>query len=84
VFEADGALSLAALTSHFPGALPETKASTVAGLLAELAGRIPRAGERFVIRTLEFDILSATAARVERVLVRQGPVTTQTLDRGTP
>lgn len=84
VFEADGALSLAALTSRFPGALPESRASTVAGLLAELAGRIPHAGERLVIRNLEFDILSATPARVERVLVRSGPVAPITLERGTP
>jgi putative hemolysin len=82
VFEADGALSLDEFGARFPDSLPDTKATTVAGLLAELAGRIPRAGERFVLRGLEFDILAATPARVERVLVRQGPVATVTLERG--
>lgn len=64
--------------------LPDTAATTIAGLLTELVGRIPRAGERLVVRGLEFDILQASPARVERVLVRSGPVIPLTLDRGTP
>lgn len=83
VFEADGATSLDALAGRFAVALPDTAAATVAGLLTELAGRIPQAGERFVLRGLEFDVIKASPARIERVLVRATPVPVLTLDRGT-
>jgi CBS domain containing-hemolysin-like protein len=82
VFEADGGTTLDAVSARFGVTLPDTAATTVAGLLTELAGRIPVAGERMAVRGLEFDILQASPARIERVLVRQGPVTTLTLDRG--
>lgn len=84
VFETDGSAPLDAIGAHFGVRLPESTASTVAGLLTELAGRIPQAGERFVVRGLEFDVVKSTPARVERVLVRPGPVSPVTLDRGTP
>ena len=51
-------------------------AQTVGGLLAQSLGRIPRAGERLAFQGLEFDILAASATRVERVAVRVGPVRT--------
>jgi Mg2+/Co2+ transporter CorC len=53
----------------------------VGGLLVQALGRIPRAGERLALQGLEFDILAATATRVERVAVRPGPVRTLILDR---
>ncbi len=56
---------------------------TVGGLLVQALGRIPRPGERFALHGLEFDILAATATRVERVAVRPGPVRTVPLERGT-
>jgi magnesium and cobalt transporter len=80
VFEADGATSLDAIAVRFGIALPDTRATTVAGLLAELAGRIPRAGERLTFRGLEFDIVQASPARVERTLIRTLPVPTLSLD----
>jgi putative hemolysin len=49
-------------------------AQTVGGLLIQALGRIPRAGERFTLKGLEFDVLAASATRVERVAVRPGPV----------
>jgi len=52
----------------------------VAGLLVQALGRIPRPGERFALHGLEFDILAATATRVERVVVRPGPVRTLPLE----
>ena len=55
---------------------------TVGGLLVQALGRIPRPGERFALHGLEFDILAATATRVERVAVRPGPVRTVPLERG--
>ena len=84
VFETDGSISLDAIAARFGVALPETSAATVAGLLTELAGRIPQAGERMSVRGLEFDVIQASPARVERVLVRPGPVPILTLDRGAP
>lgn len=84
VFETDGSTSLDALAARFAIILPQTSAATVAGLLTELAGRIPQAGERLSVRGLEFDVIQASPARVERVLVRVGPVPILTLDRGVP
>ena len=57
-------------------------AQSVGGLLIQALGRIPRAGERFTYKGLEFDILAASATRVERVAVRPGPVRTITLGGG--
>jgi CBS domain containing-hemolysin-like protein len=57
-------------------------AQTVGGLLIQALGRIPRAGERFTYKGLEFDILAASANRVERVAVRPGPVRTIALGAG--
>ena len=62
-------------------ALEPRGAQTVGGLLLQALGRIPRAGERFTLQGLEFDILAATATRVERVAVRPGPVRAVPLDR---
>jgi len=56
-------------------------AQTVGGLLIQALGRIPHPGERFSYRGLEFDVLAASATRVERVAVRLGPVRVQPLDR---
>ena len=56
-------------------------AQTVGGLLIQALGRIPRAGERFTLKGVEFDVLAASATRVERIAVRPGPVRVQPLDR---
>jgi len=58
------------------------KTQTVAGLLIQALGRIPRTGERFTFQGLEFDVLAAGATRVERIAVRAGPVRTITLGGG--
>jgi hemolysin (HlyC) family protein len=73
VFEADGSAPIAAIEEHFEVTLPRARTSTAAGLLAELTGRIPQPGERFLIRGLEFDVLQASPTRVERVIIRRGP-----------
>jgi len=57
-------------------------AQTVGGLLIQALGRIPRPGERFTYLGVEFDILAASATRVERVAVRPGPVRTIALGGG--
>ncbi|MGH9530586.1 MAG: hemolysin family protein [Terriglobales bacterium] len=52
------------------GIRPEGKeSSTVAGLVSELAGRIPRRGEVVEENGLRFEILEATDRRVERVRI---------------
>ncbi|HJS47375.1 MAG TPA: hemolysin family protein, partial [Gemmatimonadales bacterium] len=82
--EADGGTPVAAVSERFGVALDAGRATTVAGLLAEAAGRIPRAGERFLLGGLEFDVIQATPARAERVLIRPGPVLPVALTRRAP
>jgi len=72
VFETDGNVSPQAVEERFGVSLPPGHATTVAGLLAEWAGRIPNAGERFVVRGLEFDVLQASPTRVDRLVIRPG------------
>ena len=83
LFETDGNLSPEAIEERFGVSLPEGRSTTVAGLLAEWAGRIPNAGERFTIRGLEFDVLEASPTRIERLLIRSGATPTVTLLPGT-
>lgn len=73
VYEADGSMPVSAIEERFEVTLPNARTSTASGLLAELAGRIPQPGERFLVRGLEFDVLQASPTRVERVLIRRGP-----------
>lgn len=79
----DGSTPIADVAERFAASLPASGTSTIGGLLAELAGRIPAAGERFVVGGLELDVVTATATRVERVLVRPGPVALVPLVRET-
>ena len=71
--EADGATPLDAIEAEFEVRLPRARTASVGGLVAELAGRIPQAGERFLLAGLEVDVLQATPTRVERVLIRRAP-----------
>ncbi len=80
--ELEGSAPTARLEEAFGVDLGARGAETVSGLLVQALGRIPRPGERFALRGLEFDILAATATRVERVVVRPGPVPVVPLDRG--
>ena len=45
------------------------KAATVAGLVSELAGRIPQRGEVIQEDGLRFEVLDSTDRRVERVRI---------------
>jgi putative hemolysin len=72
ILEIDASHPVTDIEERFERALPRGRTSTVGGLLAELAGRIPLAGERFLVRGLEFEVLQATPTRVERVVVRRG------------
>jgi len=83
VLELEGSAPATRLEEAFDLALgrPGDSVQTVGGLLVQALGRIPRPGERFLLRGIEFDILAATSTRVERVLVRHGPVRTVPLGR---
>ncbi|MEO6056295.1 MAG: hemolysin family protein [Gemmatimonadales bacterium] len=70
LFETDGNLSAEAIEERFGVTLPDGRSTTVAGLLAEWAGRIPNPGERFSVRGLEFDVLEASPTRIERLVIR--------------
>jgi putative hemolysin len=72
ILETDGNVSPTAIEERFGVTLPAGRSSTVAGLLAEWAGRIPNAGERFLVRGLEFDVVQASPTRIERLLIRSG------------
>jgi putative hemolysin len=50
--------------------LEDKDATTIGGLVSELAGRIPAKGEVFEDHGLIFEVLDATERRVERVRVR--------------
>lgn len=47
----------------------EIEATTIGGLVSELAGRIPKIGEFFEENGLRFEVLDSTERRVERVRV---------------
>ncbi len=56
------------------GVRPEEKeATTVAGLVSELAGHIPKAGEVFKENGLRFEVLESTERRVDRVRISYEP-----------
>ena len=81
VVELEGNAPGARLQDVFGLAVGGPGAQTVGGLLVQALGRIPRAGERFLLRGVEFDILAASSTRVERLLARPGPVRTVPLGR---
>jgi len=93
VVEVEGSTSAAELADKLGVTLAEGgggsgagggRAQPAGGLLIQPLGRIPRAGERFTFKGLEFDVLAASATRVERVAVRPGPVRTVALGGGSP
>jgi putative hemolysin len=56
------------------GVRPEEKeATTIAGLVSELAGHIPKAGEVFEENGLRFEVLESTERRIDRVRVGLHP-----------
>ncbi|HEX5819273.1 MAG TPA: hemolysin family protein [Gemmatimonadales bacterium] len=79
LLEADGSTSREAIEEHFDVTLPASRSATIGGLVAELAGRIPNPGERFLVGELELDVLQASPTRVDRLLVRPVPPPAQRL-----
>jgi putative hemolysin len=79
--EVDGAETGKKVAEHFGVVLPDTTATSFAGLLVERLGRIPRVGERFRVAGLDVDVLGATPARIERLVVRPRTPAAIPLDR---
>ena len=81
ILELEGSAPASRIQEALGVSLQAREVQSVGGLLVQALGRIPRPGERFALYGLEFDILAATATRVERVAVRPGPVRTVSLER---
>ena len=79
IFETDGNAPIEAVQERFGVLLPTSRSTTIGGLLVELAGRIPNAGERFTLQGLELDVIQASPNRVERLLIRADPAPATTL-----
>jgi putative hemolysin len=73
IMEVDGATAASDVAERLGIELPHAESTTLAGMVAELAGRIPVAGERFAMGPIEVDVLRAGPARIERMLVRRAP-----------
>ncbi|HEX6990721.1 MAG TPA: hemolysin family protein [Gemmatimonadales bacterium] len=74
LLESDGSESVEAIGERFGVELPSGRATTFGGRISELAGRIPSPGERFMLSGLVVDVIQASPARIERMLVRlEGP-----------
>ena len=84
LLELDGSAPLHTVEEHFGVLLPGGEAASFGGLLGELAGRIPAAGDRFTVAGLEVEVLQASPTRAERLLVRLSGVRAIDLDRGHP
>jgi magnesium and cobalt transporter len=63
----DGAFRLVELEDRFGLTYPNAQAETVAGLLLQRFGRIPRKGERIRGRQAEYVVLDATRTAIKRV-----------------
>src|SRR2546427_6559576 len=74
IVELEGSAPASRLEDALGVTLATRGVQTVAGLLVQALGRIPRPGERFALHGVEFDILAATAPPVERVALRPRPV----------
>lgn len=84
LFETDGNVSIQAIEERFDVSLPPGRSTTIGGLLVEWVGRIPNAGERFLVHGLEFDVLQASLTRIERLLIRSGPTPAVPLQPSVP
>ena len=79
--EIDGSATTDSVAEHFGVTVPPGEAATFAGLLVERLGRIPVAGERFRLAALDVDVVSASAVRIDRLVVRRGTPQPLVLDR---
>ena len=57
---------------------------TIGGRLVELAGVIPKIGDRFLLSGLELEVLRTSPTRIERLVIRRGAPAPTALDRAGP
>lgn len=63
----DGRAGLDTIEETFDIPLPDTEAETVSGLITEILGRIPEAGDRVIVSGVEFEVLEVVHNRVEHL-----------------
>ena len=68
-----GATDLDVLEEYFDYSVNDVEATTVAGLVSEVAGRIPHTGEIVEHDGLRFEVLESTDRRIERIRVSKMP-----------
>ncbi len=68
---AKGNVSLRDLNRKFNLKLPEDSASTIAGLIINIAKRIPEIGESFVIKNLIISVSSRNQTRITKILIKK-------------
>jgi len=66
-----GGMDVDGLAELFGTKLEGRESATIAGLVSELAGHIPRRGETVDDGGLRFEVLEATDRKVERVRIRR-------------
>ncbi|GBD43796.1 Magnesium and cobalt efflux protein CorC [bacterium HR40] len=76
----EGSVPVRDLNRHMEWDLPEGEAATLAGLVMEVAGRIPEAGETLKIDGYEVEVVRRQRHRLALLRVRRGPV--ERLDDG--
>ncbi len=76
-----GASSLDKLDELFHFRMNDVEATTVGGLVSEIAGRIPQPGESFDHQGLRFEVLASTDRRIETVRVTKMELPTETHPR---
>jgi len=69
-FDCDGKLEVRQLEEELGICVPKNGFETVAGLVLKLAGRIPRAGERFAAEGFEIEVRQTVGRRVAKIRIR--------------
>ncbi len=83
LLEVDGATPVEEVEAQCGVRFPAGHTTTIAGRLVEVLGHIPVAGQRFIWRGLECDILRAGPTRIDRVVIRVAPPVPTPLSAGT-
>jgi len=68
-FVLPGATELDKLEEIFHARITDVEATTIGGLVSEIAGRIPHPGEIVEYEHLRFEVLNSTDRRIERLRV---------------
>lgn len=76
-----GATDLNKLDELFHFRVNDVEATTVGGLVSEIAGRIPQPGESFEHQRLRFEVLASTDRRIERLRVTKLELPAETQPR---